>query len=344
MGKGLVMTYVLWAAGGLLGLHHLYLGRDSHALLWLLTFGGFGVGWAREFYRIPAYVEAANREEDGGARSGRNHRAMPPPMSPFRLAGQVCVGVYFGVVALIGLRSLSCFWLLVLPLSVCAGVHLVSCAGPLTSDLHSTLFAGLLASPVFYGNALAPLPISLAASITASQHRHYKPTAPPGAPPDKLGARLYRLGLCWLAFSAPLGYCAFYNTTATLSYISDCVAALLDWLWFFPWLGRLLESCLLLPYRVLCLVTGGRTPEQGWEGLLDWLIREYSERERHALKVLSLSSSATPEEITHSYRELVKQWHPDHNPGRSQEAAQMFLQIQEAYETLQSRRRAHRAA
>ena len=33
MAKGLLMTDALWAVGGLAGLHHLYLGRDSHALL-----------------------------------------------------------------------------------------------------------------------------------------------------------------------------------------------------------------------------------------------------------------------------------------------------------------------
>lgn len=39
------MTYVLWALGGLLGLHHLYLGRPRHAFIWLVTWGGLGLGW-----------------------------------------------------------------------------------------------------------------------------------------------------------------------------------------------------------------------------------------------------------------------------------------------------------
>ncbi|MBN3316200.1 DJC22 protein, partial [Atractosteus spatula] len=333
MGKGVAVTYALWAVGGPLGLHHLYLRRDSHALLWLLTCGGFGVGWAREIFRIPAYVEEANQGSAGGR--GQRRRAPPPPVSPTRFAGQVCVGIYFGVVALIGLSSLSFFYLLVLPLCVGAGVHLVSCAGHETSDLRKTLTACLLTSPIFYGRAISTLPISLAASVTAAQNRRYKqPT-----PPKPLGVRLYHLGLAWLAFTAPLGYCVFYNTTATLSYLVECVAALLDWLWFFPQLQRLLGFFLLLPYRVLCLLTGGGELGglgEDWEIVLEKMLWQHWERERKSREVLSVSSDASLDEITQSYRELVKLWHPDHNPQRPEEAAERFLQIQEAYKTLLS--------
>lgn len=54
-------------------------------------------------------------------------------------------------------------------------------------------------------------------------------------------------------------------------------------------------------------------------------------------QVLSVSDGATAEEITQSYRELVKLWHPDHNPKQQDEAERMFIQIQQAYETLMHR-------
>ena len=42
------MTYLLWLTGGWLGLHHFYLGRDKHALVWYCLPGGyFGFGWFR---------------------------------------------------------------------------------------------------------------------------------------------------------------------------------------------------------------------------------------------------------------------------------------------------------
>ncbi|PWA28718.1 hypothetical protein CCH79_00014884 [Gambusia affinis] len=292
MVKRVLVAYALWAMGGPLGLHHLYLGRDSHALLWMLTLGGFGFGWAREFIRIPAYVSEANRDakkERGPPKEGL------PPVSPVRFAGQVCVGIYFGIVALIGLNSLSFFYLIVLPLSVGAGVHLVSSVGQQTADLQKTLTACLVTSPIFYGSSLSPLPISLAASITASQHRRFKPPKAPGS----------------------------QQKLATLYYLSDSIAALLDIFWFLPWLRSVLEYFLLMPYRVLCALTGGGYHEEAWRKVLEILLKEYTHKEKEALKVLSLETEASLEEITRSYRELAKTWHPDHNPNN--DAEKMFM-------------------
>lgn len=195
MVKSVIVTYALWAMGGPLGLHHLYLKRDSHALLWMLTLGGFGVGWAREFIRIPAYVNEANKDVEKMRR--KQSSMVPPPAGPFRFVGQVCVGIYFGVVAMIGLKSLSFFYLIVLPLSVGAGIHLVSSAGEQTSNLQKTLTACLVTSPIFYGSTLSPLPISLVASITASQHRRYKPPPAPGTK-QELGEKMSHC--CTLTF------------------------------------------------------------------------------------------------------------------------------------------------
>ncbi|XP_008279459.1 dnaJ homolog subfamily C member 22 [Stegastes partitus] len=337
MVKSVIVAYVLWAVGGPLGLHHLYLGRDSHALLWMLTLGGFGIGWVREVTRIPAYVGEANQDADKDRK--RHPASIPPPAGPVRFVGQVCVGIYFGTVALIGLNSLSFFYLIVLPLCVGAGVHLVSTVGQQTSDLQKTLTACLITSPIFYGSNLSPLPISLAASFTAAQNRKFKPPQTSGKA-QKLGPRLYRLGLAWLAFSAPLGYCIFHNTTATLYYLSDCIAALLDIFWFLPWLRSVLEYILLMPYRILCVLTGGGYYEEAWKKVLEVLLKEYTEREKEALQVLSLKSEASLEEITRSYRELAKTWHPDQNPSKDAEA--MFVKIHEAYEILQRWHRPNR--
>lgn len=102
------------------------------------------------------------------------------------------------------------------------------------------------------------------------------------------GPRLYRLGLAWLAFSAPLGYCIFYNTTATLYYLSDCFAALLDFFWFLPWLRSMVEYFLLMPYRIFCFLTGGGYYEEAWRKVLEILLKEYTEEEKEALQVSSL--------------------------------------------------------
>ncbi|XP_061842034.2 dnaJ homolog subfamily C member 22 isoform X2 [Nerophis lumbriciformis] len=332
MVKRVIVAYALWAGGGLFGLHHFYLGRDSHALLWMLTLGGFGIGWFREITRIPAYVGEANQHTEEERR--RPSTMVPPPVNLVRFAGQMCVGIYFGTVALIGLSSLSFFHLMVLPLCVGAGVHLVSTVGQQTSDLSKTLTASLITSPIFYGSTLSPLPISLAASITAAQNRRYKQ---PQARTQELGPRLYRLGLAWLAFSTPLAYCVFHNTTATLYYLSDCVAALLDIFWFLPWLRSVVEYIFLMPYRILCVFTGGGYYEEALKKMLEILVEDYTQREKEALELLSLGSEASLEEITRGYRELAKVWHPDHNPSKDAEAT--FVKLHEAYEVLLRRHR-----
>ncbi len=37
--KSLLVTYWLWLVGGLLGLHHVYLGRHRHAFVWWCLLG-----------------------------------------------------------------------------------------------------------------------------------------------------------------------------------------------------------------------------------------------------------------------------------------------------------------
>lgn len=47
----------------------------------------------------------------------------------------------------------------------------------------------------------------------------------------------------------------------------------------------MLEYILLMPYRILCVLTGGGYYEETWKKLLEILLKEYTEREKEALKV-----------------------------------------------------------
>lgn len=81
------VAYLLWGFAPPLGLHHLYLGRDAHALLHALSAGGFfGLGWLRDGWRLPAYVAIAEVE-----RAGR-----PPAPPPARSLASFCASVGFG--------------------------------------------------------------------------------------------------------------------------------------------------------------------------------------------------------------------------------------------------------
>ncbi|XP_048474807.1 dnaJ homolog subfamily C member 22 [Rhincodon typus] len=305
MAKSLLITYVLWSCGGLFGLHHIYLGRDNHALLWMVTFGGFGVGWIREIWRLPKYVQNANIHHSKIKRK----RHPQPSMSIVRVIGQIAVGVYFGFVALISLSSLTGFYIMALPLAITLGVHLVASVGEETSNIKTTMMASFITSPIFYGRPIATIPISIVASITSTQHRQYKT---PSHTEDNLSVRLYRLGLAWLAFTMPISYCVFHNTTVTALYVTDTISLILDSVQIFPILSDLLESAFLLPYHTWKLFTGGIRLSYGynseWEKIFSSISAIQAERKRLAYEVLGLHEEATLEEINKSYRELVKRW------------------------------------
>ena len=62
--KYTILAYLFAVTGGIFGLHHLYLGRTQHALLWFTTFGGFGIGILYEIlFSIKTYVREANHDK-----------------------------------------------------------------------------------------------------------------------------------------------------------------------------------------------------------------------------------------------------------------------------------------
>ncbi|KAK2510477.1 hypothetical protein Q9233_017702 [Columba guinea] len=311
MAKRLLVAYGLWALGGPLGLHHLYLGRDSHALLWMVTLGGFGGGWLWDFWHLPAWVAAAN-----GAPGGRVGAV--PALSPLRLAGQVAVGMYFGLVAVVAMPWVPA--LVAQPLAVGLGVQLVASVGDQTARAPSTLAAAFVVSLLFQGRVLAVLPASLAASVTAQRHRRYKTL---GAARPRLAARLYRLGLACLAFAAPLACRGLCGAAGVLGAVLA--------------LPRVVTELLLLPLRAIGLLA----EVLGFAG--GFLARERSgrgERQQRAYEVLGLLPGSSAEDVHRSYLELVKLWHPDHNRQRAEEAERRFIELQEAYEELLGHRRA----
>lgn len=283
MGKRLIVAYGLWAIGGPLGLHHIYLERDSHALLLMLTWGGFGVGWMWDFWKIPGLVFKFNKQERKKTNEMKNGI---PPASIIQFMAQLATGIYFGLVAAIGLSTLTSYYVLVLPLAVGLGVHLVACAGEKTSKLQNTLMAAFLTSPIFYGRAISMIPISLAATITSQQNRHYRVHQQKN---ENMSVRLYRFGLAYLAFTGPLAYSALVNTSRTVSYVAQSIGSLLDWLSFFPGLSTLMEKVLLLPYRIWGLFAGGGGLHdqyfKEWEKIYEFVASFQNEKEEMACKV-----------------------------------------------------------
>jgi len=107
--KSLPVAYALWLLGGWWGAHHLYLGRDGQAALYCSTLGGFLLGWVRDAWRLPAYVDWANGATEQVELLRVTYRLRPkqPPISPLVLAVQLFCGAWFGMLAADALNLLQ---------------------------------------------------------------------------------------------------------------------------------------------------------------------------------------------------------------------------------------------
>jgi TM2 domain-containing membrane protein YozV len=74
--KFLLLTYLVWLVGGLLGMHKFYLGRPFVGLLYFFTGGLFLIGWMIDFFTLPRQVRVANllsQTQTVGLGSGLRH-------------------------------------------------------------------------------------------------------------------------------------------------------------------------------------------------------------------------------------------------------------------------------
>ena len=89
---GVAFAYFLWAFGPPAA-YLFYLGRDSHALLALTSFNGFGLGWLRDFKEMRRYVELS--ENDGRAPRHVQAASTWPGLSFGRMIAAVVLGSWW---------------------------------------------------------------------------------------------------------------------------------------------------------------------------------------------------------------------------------------------------------
>lgn len=76
-------AYILWCCSlfGLSGIHRFYLGKPVSGLIYLCTFGLFGIGQFIDLLLIPGIVEDKNLKEQLLI-TASTHSAAPPPQRP----------------------------------------------------------------------------------------------------------------------------------------------------------------------------------------------------------------------------------------------------------------------
>lgn len=342
--KSTLLTYLLWLVGGVFGLHHFYLGRDSQAFLWWSTLGGYvGCGWLRDLFYIPTYVADANGERafiEKLVAAVRTHDK--PPFSTTRFCGMVIVGYLWASVLMLAVpedevAGINWRFLLFLgPLACALGVWTVGNIGHEEGSIWWPLIAAYLTSPLyFYFHIYIPylddstaftLMVFCSAWAFDSKAKQWRRT------PKKKKSLARRV--------ATLTVCALIYTSLWTSYLyfnAKLVDAEGEEIPVHKAVHHFLTSPWWLDLKQSLHDTWTFAQAHGWSETWKQIV-ELSDPhgEQNAYKVLGVSAISTQSEIKAKYRALSLEWHPDKakDPESKRIAQEKFVEIQQAYEIL----------
>ncbi|KAI8737344.1 dnaJ subfamily C member 22 [Biomphalaria glabrata] len=347
----LSVTYILWLFFGWLGIHHLYLGRRNHAIVWFATLGGgFGIGWLRDLWRIPSYVEWATASGDFQRRYLlRMSLKKYPSCSIFRLLGFFFMGflaalVFSGVIPNYSeddwlsnpLYYLICRWCSKL-LYVCGailGVYLVANIGEIRCSLRQPFMGCLFSLPwVFIGDGnvtMAPLLAGLSTKFKGLQWQQVEHVSKDDKTKFIFDITGYCLASITWIFLIFIGL--YFNATVVVDDERIPLRlALSNFLKSDVWIRT--KDSLYQLYKIYS--------HAGWK-------RMYSDAkhlfdlsgEGNAYRLLELSKSASQKEINKQCRLLSRQYHPDRQKDQEEKvkAQEKFIEIQKACNTLSTER------
>lgn len=354
MAKFTLVAYFLWLFLGLFGVHHFYLGRDNQGLLWLTSFGGlFGIGWVRDFFRLPSYVKEANEHAEFLMKIRMEMRRRKRP-SIWGNRSRVVAGVLFGVLY----RSLvtsslpeeyaanSYVVTLLAPLGSAFGTYMASNVGSIKSHWKYSIIGAYLGEVAFgYHHILLEDPqTSLAASVSMLFSVFaWEFDRRPRAQHLVQGGRCH--GCCkrvavWtlvvVVFSSLLVSAIYFNASITTDKGETIkVREAINNFFKSPAWKQLKKSFWANVWDIWDEYWKG-----GWESAYRRLmvLADFQGEERSRL-VLRVEKTATLSEVKANYRTLAKEWHPDRHQGVGTEervrVQERFMEIKDAYETLQ---------
>lgn len=356
MAKYTLVAYSLWLFLGLFGTHHFYLGRDHHGLLWLTSFGGlFGIGWMRDFFRLPSYVREANEHPEFLMKMRMETRRRKRP-SIWVNRSRILAGVFFGMLhrGLI-MSSLpeeyaanSYVVTLFAPLGTAFGAYMVGNVGAIKSHWKYAVIGAYLGEILFgYHHILledsyASLAVSVGMLFSIfswefdrrprAQHLVHGGRCCGGS----CCKRLALWTLVFVVFSSLLISAVYFNATITTDEGETIkVREALNNFFKSPHWQQLKKSFWANVWGIWEEYKKG-----GWKDAHRRFVvlADFQGEERSRL-VLGVEASATFSEVKARYRELAKEWHPDRHQGVGPEekvrVQERFMEIKESYETLQ---------
>jgi len=332
-----ILTYVLWLVGGWLGLHHFYLGRDKQAFLWWSTFGGcFGLGWLRDFFRIPSYVADADTADEPFT------PPYPyPPISWTRNLAQMFVGCLFGFMIRVVVPDdilqeyfvLKIVVHLLIPVGVAVGIHLVGSIGDREEgSFYYALLAASFPVPLILQEVTSLSYSALLGNLAYAYTRRWKLGPKPKRSLPKRVVSLTAAGILYLSvWSSILCFnVKFDGPDGEQVRLSDAIY-------------NFFQSQAWQDFKSRASELWDVYWSEGWDNMWLRFKKDFDiSGTQHACQILSVDcESATQEEIRSACRRLSREWHPDKHKEEEQKkiAQEKFIEIQDACQKLDEKRR-----
>ena len=334
--KNLCITYFLWLLFGWFGVHHFYLRRDRQAFLWWSTLGGvFFLGWIRDIWRIPKYVDDANEDTRYMDELVRKMRLKDyPKFSVIRFSGELLVGFFYGFLTHLALpaempKPIS---MILVCAGITTGVHLVGNIGREKGEFLKPFLGSLICYFILsvIGDGPNYMYCSTVATLTFNYLREHRRIYKPAS----FGHRTLRISFCMVLFSSLWISFLYFNAEITTE-VGDKVK-------FRDSVSHFFRSPAWLEFTQTLNVIYEEGRKNGWKNVYDEFVKALDPKgEANAYKVLGLNSSSTEVEIKKAYKTLVRQWHPDryHDPVEKEVAQEEFIGIQKAYEILTNKKK-----
>lgn len=353
--KSTIVTYILWITVGFFGIHHFYLGKEKQGVLWLTSFAGiFGLGWLRDFYRIPAYVREANGDSEYllALSTEMRRRKRPSVWSNLpRVIGQGLFGLFYRALLRSALpeeySQVDYIVILLAPLGTAFGAYMAGNTGMIKSRLRYALIGAYVGEILFgrlhlLGEDSSYTLVAGVCSLSVTFAWEYD-RRPRGMRKQNCCKNTCRLMLIWtisaILFTSLLGSAFYFNATIeTEDGETVKVREALNNFFRSPHWKQIKEA-----FWKSVSDIWHEFRENGWESAKRriMMLADFQGEDRSRL-ILGLEEDAplTTKAVKAKYRELAKKWHPDHHIGVSeQEKARVqerFMEISEAYENLLS--------
>jgi DnaJ family protein C protein 22 len=330
--KSGVIAYGLWLLSGfgVLGLHHLYLGDDRKAFLWLVTGGGFGLAALRDLFMIPRYCRDVVDDQT-------RRKSFP------LLGGAFVFSYFFGRVAVLALCNPMLLeeneWVAVVVRAVACGVaaHLTVSSGnravvsflPIVAVSAVCQAVILLLPPMETYHWASYIPSvqtvgALSAAAAAYRKRDFRHTWKRSE--SYLVVRVLRIAVGGLLVLAFVGLAVLLNAritevntngeerTVKYHYLHEIVWDEASWDTFVNYLAEWIVNM---------------------EEIRRFTADEVDEASAYA--IMGLKEGASMGEVKKRFRVLAKEMHPDHvrgTPAEIKASADKFAKMQTAYHLL----------